>query len=552
MSSRLPTLSTEIINKDRGFRIFGEEELYSKKTRTGYVPNPTDLIRINETRSFQIVVSTDYTNLAWITEPFGESKNVDDDRPLGTHSPIKSDRYAVMVDTSKHPYTLVFHDGFVVKGPDAEGVRVFRGRDVTTNGEVLSAYYKGGKIISTLIPLNPITCNGEDTASMVPMAGACLSEVRDGEDISIVVYADDDHVKEIARGFIVKTNLVLASEAPARQVIDVRLKSPMLVDDASTQLSLPINMPIDDIPMWTEIVYSDGVKRLTIDGNRIALNGLRSAASHDTYYIASNEGQTLPLTLSYRMERNESYAGDNQRDGIIYRDYTAVTESPNGAYSVKLFVVPVWLDAARGWRLRYFLYNLTRGNVYEATAAVEHVEGSAPFDPLLYNINQRINVRVDISKVNPIYRPYIHPQSFQIALLGAGTNHSINYQIRYVHEGKIYKGVVGEFVYSNVTYTDLTIDGGISTLSEWLEELYYNAYPIYDRRTEDAAPTPTHYELIIEGKTYLYPIDNWNKKHVIDFRTVTASMCLIKWIRRTSTDTYHLGTSPIQIYQKVV
>lgn len=548
----LPAISSEIVDMDRGFRIFGEEELYTKDRRTGYVPNPGDLIRIKDIRNFQLVVTVDYTNLEWTTEPFGQNKDTDDDRPLGTGSPLKSDRYAVLVDTSRHPYTMVFHDGFIVHGPDAESVRVFRGRDVTERGEVLSGYYRGGQIVSTTIPLNPITCNGQETASMVPLAGACLAEVQDGEDISIVVYTDDDHVKEVARGFIVKTNVVLASEAPARQIVDVRLKSPWLVDDASTQLSLPVNVPIDDIPMWVEVVYSDGVKKMAIDGNRINLNGLRSAASFDTYYIASNEGQTLPLTLSYRLERNESYAGKNQRDGLIFRDYTASTESPQGAYSVKLFVIPTWLDATRGWRLRYFLYNLTRGNVYEATANIEHVNTSAPFDPLLYNINQRLNVRVDISKVNPIYRPHIHPQSFQIALTGPGTDHAQNYQIRYLHDGKIYKGVVGEFVYSNVNFTDLKIDGGFSTLGEWLEELYFNTYPLFDRRTEDAPPMPTHYELVIEGKTYLYPIGNWNQKHVIDFRTKSASLCMIKWIRRTSTDTYHLGMSPIQIYQKVV
>lgn len=548
-----PTVSTEIVKKDRGFRIFGEEELYSKSDRTGYVPNSGDLIRLKKTvRKFLIVVDVDYVNLEWTTEIFDDADSIDDQRPLGSHAPAKSDRYAVMVDTSKHPYVMVMHDGFTINGPDVEGVRVFRGRDISSTGEIISGYVKGGRLTSTMLPVTPIHQNGNDTVSMVTSAGVCTAEVENGEAVSIVVYNDDDHVKEIATGFIVKTNLVLASESPARQINDVRLVSPLLVDPASNVLELPINMPIDDIPIWVEVVYTDGVKKLAIDGNRVILNGLRSAASHDTYYVASNEGQVLPLTLSYRLEKNETYLGGDVIDGFVHKHYKATTESPNGAYSVKLFVAPIWLDAARGWRLRYFLYNLTRGNVYDATAHVEHYGDNAPFDPLLYNVNQRINVRVDISKVNPIYKPYIHPQSFQVALVGPGNNKGKNFQIRYVHDGEIYHGVAGEFIYSNVTYTELKLDGGYVNLEEWLKDIYHNAYPIFDRRTEDGAPTPTHYELEIEGKNYLFPIDNWNKKHLIDFRARDTGTIFIKWLRRTETDTYQLGLSPVQIFQKVV
>ncbi|MCU6405825.1 hypothetical protein KW817_22925, partial [Enterobacter quasiroggenkampii] len=121
------------------------------------------------------------------------------------------------------------------------------------------------------------------------------------------VYSDVGNVVQIGHAHIIKTNLVMAQETPVRTVLGIKLVSPFLVDNDGTTLTLPINMPIDSIPLWCDVVYSDGTKRLPIDQARVKFNGLRNAGSHDTFYIASNAGNSLPCVLSYKLSKGETY-----------------------------------------------------------------------------------------------------------------------------------------------------------------------------------------------------------------------------------------------------
>lgn len=543
-------LSTEIVDRDRGFTIFGPEELYDKEKRTGYMPNDGDLVKNETIHGFDIIRDVDYTTYTWRTAPYNATPIIGDADGLSGVHPLKSDSLVIYVDSTQHPAMLRFHDLITFNGPDVDSIRVFRGTDYTDNGEILSGFVSGGQISDTKIPMKTISKEGVETVTKMPLAGICLAEVAHGEQCVGVVYDDASNVIRIMYMHFIKTNLVMASETPARQVTDVRLASPFLTDPASNILTLPVNIPIDDIPLSAEIIYTDGKKTLPIDGARVKLDGLRNAGAHDTYYIASNAGQELPLVFSYRLARGESYVGDNINNGEIWKDYLATTEAIDGAYSLKLFVVPVWVSPSKGYKLTYYLYNMTRGNVYDATSAVNHVSGSNNFDPLLKNVKQRLNVQVDVSKVNPAYRPHIHSQSFHITLLSDGVNAEPNFLIDYVHDGETYGDQeFAKFKYSNVSFSTLDIKCGYATKAEWLKGLYYDSYPLYDRRNEDNAPEPTHFEIHVGGKSYLHPVDSWLLEHNIDFRMDNSSSVVIRWIRRTPTITQQLGLSPMIAHQ---
>lgn len=534
-------ISTDIINKDRGFQVWDPKDLYSPATGTGFVPNPDDLIKNKVTRGFDEVTFVNYAAPSWEVEPYGTTQIFNQDAILGGHYPLRSDKYIAYVDTTKLPATLVMHEDVKFKGPDVQAIRLFRGNDVNDTGEILSGYYINGVLEETYLPVKTISVAGAQTVIKSPLPGSLLADVEHGEQFSFLLYADNDVVIAMGRGHFVKTNLVMALETPARTVLDIKLKSPFIVDVNSNVLTLPINIPIDSIPMSCEVRYSDGIKTLAVDGSRVKLTGLRNSGAHDTYYLSSNAGHTLPLVLTYALSKGESYAGPEVHNGVIPRDYVAVTENVDGAYSMKLFVVPRWLDSGRGWRLDYFLYNLTRGEVYDATAFVVNV-GSVPFDPLLKNYKQRLNVQVDISKVNAAYRPYIHPQSFAITLMSDGTDMTTNYLLEYVHDQPVLgEGLFAKFKYSNVTYSEIDVSCGQKTLQEWLKALYVPCYPLYDRRVEEAPPAPTHFEIYVGGYMYTFPIGEWSTKKVVNYKVVNHEPLIIRWIARTPTDTLQIG-----------
>lgn len=538
-------LTTDIINKDRGFRVWRPEELYAPERPTGYVPNPKDLIVNDITSGFDIVISVNYSKPSWETEPWGGVGVANQDGRLNGHYPLRSDKYRVYVDSTKLPATMVLDNALTFEGPDVDGVRIFRGSKVDDSAEILSSYYKDGKLKYTYLPVQTISVEGAERVVKQTLPGACLAEVENGEECMFAVYSDVGNVVQIGHAHIIKTNLVMPQETPARTVLGIKLVSPFLVDNDGTTLTLPINMPIESIPLWCDVVYSDGTKRLPIDQARVKFNGLRNAGSHDTFYIASNSGNTLPCVLSYKLSRGETYGGTDVVGDTIVKNYTAVTEQVDGAYSMKLFVVPRWLDATRGYRLDFLLYNLTRGKVYDATAHVNYTTGTT-FDPLLMGVKQRLNVQVDISKVDSKFRAFIQSQSFAITLVNPGNELNSNFILEYLPDGMKYgENVWAEFRYSNVNYSEIDVSNKVASKAEWLKLLYEPIYPLYDRRNESEPPEPTHFEIHVGGKVYTYSVDEWLDKKVIDYRVPLDAPLVIRWIRRTPTDTLNLAASPM-------
>ncbi|ANZ48293.1 virion structural protein [Erwinia phage vB_EamM_Asesino] len=538
-------IATKLIDKDRGFEVWDPSELYEAGRPTGYVPNPRDLI-INElTSGFDRVVSTNYAVPSWEVEPFGGVGVANQDGRLNGHYPLRSDKYRVYVDSSKLPATMVIDADISWDGPDIDGVRILRGSNVSDSAEILSGFYKDGKLKYTYLPTQTISVEGVETVVKKTLPGSCLAEVSNGEECMFVVYSDVGNVVQICHGRVIKTNLVMAQETPARTVLGIKLVSPFLVDDDGTTLTLPINMPLDSIPLWCDIQYSDGTKRLPIDQARVKFNGLRNSGSQDTFYISSNAGNNLPCVLSYQLAKGETYGGTDVVGDTIVKDYTAVTEQVDGAYSMKLFVVPRWLDANRGFRLDFLLYNLTRGKVYDASANIQYTSGTT-FDPLLMGVKQRLNVQVDISKVDPQFRAFIQAQSFSITLVNPGNELNTNFLLEYLPDGLKYgENIWAEFKYSNVNYSELDVSVDAASKAEWLKALYEPVYPLYDRRNETGPLEPTHFEIHVGGQVYTYAVDEWMTKKVIDYRVPLDAQLVIRWLRRTPTDTLNLAATPM-------
>lgn len=535
----------------RPWRWIHESELYTGPTGKGQIfPNVRDYIAY-DSGFVKRCIESDGTNFTyklvdWNFLPMGNANPI-----IGGCAPHKSDSFRVLIDPSKHPYTLRVDARLAWGGTDLDSIKIFRGSDYSSSGEVISATYANGHVGEDNIPLILREVdNVTNVCTYVASKGIAKSLPKNGERGIIAVYDDTSEVASICEVIFVLTNMVMAAENPSKQVLDIKLKSPFISPGDDKVLMLPINIPIDDIPMSVEVVYNDGRREMQLDGNRVRLNGLRNSGAHDTFFISSQLGQTLDLQLIYTLAKGESYIGDDLVDGVVCRNYEAVTEAVKGAYSLKLFCVPRWLDAGRGYRLEYYLLNLDRGTAILATNYVKPAVNAPNFDPTLYGTRQRLQVNVDASKVSSIYVPHIHSQSFAITLLAPGPDKQANFLIEY-HQNKpeFGEGCYAKFHFDNVTFWMLDIRCGAASKEEWLEKLYRRVYPLFDHRTEDRAPDPTHMEIVTSTKSYILSVDQWVTPFHIDFEVREAETIQIKWIKRTPTDDLILGITPLVCHQ---
>lgn len=538
-------------NPLRGFTIHNYADIYSGPTGKGSaIANPDDLIVDYPNKQLWRVIDTDYTNYTYELEDFTPTNTYNAEIRIGGCAPHKSDTFRILIDKSKHPVSLRFDGRNTVTGSDITHVRVFRGERIDSDGEVVSGYYRNGTLESDLIPLVLASKDGNKTVKS-PLPGVATRDIDDGEMLTAVFYSSERGVAAIAYYYAVDTSIVMPMEKPVRQVLDVKLRSPFMSKSDDRTLKLPVNIPIDDIPLQADIQYTDGVRTINVDNTRVTLHGLKNSGSHDTFYVSSNVGLTLPLTLSYRLGRNEAYVGDDVVENVINKPYFATTEQIDGSYSVKLFVAPRWLDVDRGYRLSYYLYDLERGNVFDATPYVEAGENSQVFDPKLYNYKQRMIVRVDMSKINQNYTAHIHPQSFHISLQSPGNEPGDDFYIDYMPDGETYgEGVQALFYYSDANYWMLDVSSGCKSKAEWIKKLYDKSYPLYDRRTESEPPEPTHVQVLVGEETYTIPVDAWHQPFNINFKVSEGQQILLRWVRRTPQDELHLAMSPMLAHQK--
>lgn len=532
----------------RGWRMYGIDEVYDVKTKKGkWFPNVNDYIANYHLNVFERVTFADRTSLEYKTVIAGTITPDNSGAIEGCGGPNINKSYRVYIDDSKFPATLRVDSRLQWTGADNNSYRVFRGQNISDTGEVISANIKDGKLVGNTLPMLLAAIDNVDNLTiMSPAPGHAKGEFKNWEPCSIVVYGDNDTETSIAYAYIVKTNMHMSEEDSERIVLGVELVSPFLNPSNKYQLDLPINIPLDDIPLSVKVTYNSGVVEYPLDGTKCALDGLRNSGSFDTFYISSLTGQRIDLTLRYNLAKNETYVGTDLFGSTIIKDYTASTLPVDGAYSVKLYVVPQWLDVARGYKLNYYLYNLDRGSVYDATPHIELGADGAVFDPKLYGVKQTINIRCDLGKVSPNYNNHIHAQTYHITLLAQGNQNRDPYLIEYNPTESIYgEGLNIKFDYDNVKYWTADVKCGCKDKSEWLTRLYRNIHPLFDRRTEDEAPEPTHFEIVIGSKVYTRTINQWLETFNIDFQVKDGNAVYIKWLKRTPTGTLQLGLSPL-------
>lgn len=547
------TPPTLIVDQNRGYREWLLPEIYTGPNSTGrYVPNKDDAVRDWAQGVFR-VVDVDYTTglstMQLWTPPQNPNTLTDEDILLGTGPGTQSESFRLYIDPSVTPHTLAIDARIHIHGTQATYVKYFRGTDISsTTGQVISAYYdQSGNFLGENIPLENVVMDANNVVAVkTPKVGYTTQDLQDGDVVTAVVYNDAGGAVSIAKLLVANTSFIRSTDASAKYVKAISLETPFLSTSDPKLIQYPINMPVSALNLIGVVTYSDGSKlRMPVDGTKFSLFGLEN-------YIATIQGQQLDLVLSYKLSANEyNYIGTPSPNQHISESYKATTLQADGAYSIKLFVTPVWIDALNGYRLEYYLYNLDREFVYPVTNLVDQQTGSRAFDPVEYGTVQHLAVAINMNQVDSQFANYRHVQSFDLTLLRAGNSQDgDNWTVAYTpgQNPPYGVGVKALATYVEVGNWKLDVSCGAATQADWLNEVFYATQPLFDPGTETQAPTPNYFALVYGSERIELPIAQWNAITTMTSTFVEGTPIYLEFIRRNSQTDLQLGISGLIVH----
>lgn len=506
-----------------------------------YVPNVDDVSWSFELGWFR-VSRVDYTSyvadlVSW--EPPKDASDVGvEDVLLGVGPGYPSETWRLFIDTRVFPHRMAAHAALHVYGSQAKWMVVYKGIDITENGEIISAYYdQSGDYVDELIPLDLVANEKlNNRAIKAPVMGYTSKAMNDGELCTACIFNDQNQLISKAKMLVMNTNLVRLPSQGQKRVRSIELLSPYLSKTEPNTLLVPINVTVATLALRAKVTYIDGTTR-TLDvvdelaNGKFKLLGLK-------YWSPTIIGTPHPLLLSYALSESEeySYLQGETANGAVTEEYRIIGTPADPARSLKLYAFPTWVSNMVGYALEYWLYDLNRSVARRVPkGAIELSEESAPFDGLEYTSTQHLTFGVNLKAVDVEYGDARHTQSSQIALLrDGGIANSSNWKLRFAGNQKNWYGDKLQAVIKAGTngMSFINVMNGAANKTVWLDMMYYNSEPLYDPQTEAKAPEPTHFIVTTKTRTVEVPIGQWMNDIAFINDLAEGETVYLKWIKR--------------------
>lgn len=545
----MSAIENRVQDPNREWTQWNIEEIFNGTTNSIglMVPNPNDLVYDIPNKKVFKVATVDYTTgisvlLNW-DSIVDQSVNTED-RFLSNGS--DNETFRVYIDTSVLPYTLAVDSSMHIYQSDASYIRLFKGTDTTAGGTVISAFYnQNGDLVSDQIPLEVVaSVNLNNIAIKAPKVGSCNRMLEDGDTVTAIVYSAVGNVVGHSPLKVMNTRFIRNASAASKYIRGIELKSPFNSLTDPSLIEFKVNTTINSANFMGIVHYSDGssIER-PVDGTKFTILGFNSLMN-------SFVGQRQPAILTYSLSPEESTFGTTvSANGMITQRYDFLTVPADGAYSVKLFIFPRWLDSSRGYHLDYWLYSLNRDRAQFVTPFITLSANSPAFDPTLYGVKQSITININLQTVDPSYNPYIHEQAFDIVLQRPGSSSTLPlWTMSYSYGQNPLYGINAKAELQDVgSLWSVNIGHGSLSKEHWLASLYHAALPLYNPLLEIAAPQPTHMELVFKNRFYEYSIDEWNIDHFVVNDLTQGELLLIRFIKRTVNGDLMLGCAGLPV-----
>ena len=535
-----------------GFWVWLIEDIYTGLPgSTGqYVPRKDDLVLnwASPTPIMRVVKSDFTTGLSELkaVEILPTSNELTDlNRLVGAGPGHISESYKLRIDTSKIPFVMAFDDRLLARGGKARFVKVFRGTEPGKQKVVSRHYAANGTLIGENIPLEPILDehNNPHPQFSAPVVSNCSESMDDGELVTAMFYDDEGGPLFSAVLTVFNTNWIRKLTTAKRRITRIELDSPFVSLSNPKIVEVPINIPLSQVAKRLVVHYSDGGRRVvTIDGSKSRLLGIKG-------FVPTELGKVTDMTLIYFLGEDEQYEGMIDGDiKHILENYELHVVRAEGAYSVKLFSYPVWVDPIAGYRLEHFLYNLDRQRAYRVTDKVTIAENSPVFEPLLFGVAQDLTLAVNLNEVDPLFANYTHVQMYRVSLLRTGTDHGVRWTVNFDRNQPSFgEQVEARLQFNNGTLWNLRIDNDLPSLEVWLQETYLKTYPIVDPGSESAPIEPTHIRVIIGNITFEASVVTWNETFTVESPQLDGRNVYVQFIRKTNDTDLELATAALPV-----
>lgn len=516
-----------------------------------YVPKIDDYVIDPATNYYRRVVSIDPTTMIPTLVPIttvDEGELNEMEVMLGVGPSAGSEARRVYIDKSVMPFTMAVDGRVTVPNADAVMARVYRGSKLTGTFKVISSFFdNSGNLLGQDIPLTLAAVNEIDNHTIKTVPTCYTTEdVKDGDILTLVAFSDAGHVVYQRQLMAENTGFIRGKDLGTKYVKAITLKSAFLSKSDPKLIQYPINVPTVGLDLVGVVHYSDGTTmELPVDGTRFQAFGWQG-------YVATIVGQPFSMVLRYNLAPGEVAYGETVGGGFLTTIYKVVTTPVEGAYSVKLYGYPVWVDTQNGYRMEWFLYNLDRNVMYNVTPYVKPSGAGAVFNPTAYGVHQQLSVAVDLAQVNGSYKSYKHVQIIDVVLVAPGTTQSTNWMIGFnPGQDPMYGvGVAAKTTFINQNLTKVKVDCGAADLASWLDMLYYRGMPLVDSSKELQAPQPTFFQIEVNGVVTEFPISYWNQELVIYQPVQNASTLFVKFCYRLPTNELQLGIAGLPVYQQ--
>ena len=521
-------------------------EIYLGRNAEGkYIPKIGDMVveivGVKITR--YIVTGINWTNgVAQLTREESTIYNntfIEKDVLIGMNGTAGLSSYICYVDKTTAPYRLTVDQRLFVPGSMTTRCRIIKGNLLISDGEIISrSYDTNGQLsrnwidmeLAAVVQISDLPVVENVTIKTIKPAYT-THNIKTGEFVTAVFYNDEGFQVHKQQLVIEETSFIVPLEASTNYITSISIKSPFIANDQDRIIRFPLNVPLSGLNLIGVVHYLDGSTReYPVDGRKFKVMGF-------TNFVATRPGVRIPITFTYALSANEhNYQATVGSGRHIALNYEAITTEVDGSYGVRLFGYPFWVDASRGYELKWYLYNLNRDMAIDVTSMVRINAAVSSYDPVAYGRRQTLSVSLDLRRVSSQFRSYIHTQAIELTIMRQGTERLTNWKISYTPGQPI---EYGEGLYASAYFLStgrwrLNLKSEITSLSEWLNRVYHATRPLSNPQTENAAPEPTHFA-VISGTTELrYPIENWDRDIIINRDLVISSTLMIKFIRVTS------------------
>ncbi len=504
-------ITVPIVNINQLFKVWKIADIYTGPSGTGqYVPNPGDLV-FDIVNGFYTVSDVNYTTnlstlLPW-TVPQQVNGVVANDTLLGAGPGNQSQSFRVYIDTSVSPYTLAVDGRLRVYPQNAAYAKIFSGTNIGATGVVIGTTVNSlGVPVSTNIPLVPAVSGG----GMVVQECASLSSMNQGDTVTVVLYDSSGNVLSYATLLVDLTNFIMQTSAYQKYITSIQLISQWISPSNNTLVEIPANMTLQAGMLQGRVSYNDGTSiTMPIDGIKFQVQGLQN-------YVATVVGQQIPLVLQYNLSSNEYGAGVmvNGSNRFITANYNLTTTNVVGAYSVKIYVVPVWNSTTGAYTLQYWMYNLDRTQIYNVTPYVTLVSPNNVFNGVPNGNQQALTLQLNLANVSGAgYAYYNFVTTVYVTLMAPGNTDPVGglWAVQYSVAGPQVGGAMQANFTLNGSNWNIDLTGGKSVLADWLNGLYYNGQPLYNPTSETGPITPSNFRVLIGGTVIANTlVSNWN------------------------------------------